>query len=89
MKQFCRELTLTNMLTDPMVRTVMAADRVDPQELATMLAGIAKTVSYSAASRSGGLAQRSAAESSDDLASTQVAVPAASTRFQNGALVLR
>jgi hypothetical protein len=44
MKQFCHELTLTNMLTDPMVRTVMAADRVDPQELATMLAGIAETL---------------------------------------------
>jgi len=39
-----QELTLTNMLTDPMVRTVMAADRVDAQELAAMLAGIAETL---------------------------------------------
>jgi hypothetical protein len=45
MKHFGQELTLTNMLTDPMVRTVMAADRVHPQELAAMLAGIAETLS--------------------------------------------
>jgi len=38
------ELTLNNVLTDPMVRTVMAADRVDPQELAAMLAAVAKTL---------------------------------------------
>jgi hypothetical protein len=44
MKHAGQELTLTNMLTDPMVRTVMAADRVDPQELAAMLAGIAETL---------------------------------------------
>jgi hypothetical protein len=89
MKHVGQELTLTNMLADPMVRTVMAADRVDPQKLAAMLAGIAQTVSYSAASRSGGLAQRSAAESSAAFASTQVPPPDCSTRFQNGALVLR
>jgi hypothetical protein len=44
MKHAGQELTLTNMLTDPMVRTVMVADRVDPQELAAMLAGIAETL---------------------------------------------
>ena len=44
MKHAGQELTLTNMLTDPIVRTVMAADRVDPQELAAMLAGIAETL---------------------------------------------
>jgi hypothetical protein len=44
MKQSCHKLTLANMLTDPMVRTVMAADRVDPQELATMLGAVAKTL---------------------------------------------
>jgi hypothetical protein len=44
MKQAGQELTLTNMLTDPMVRIVMAADRVDPQEFAAMLAGIAETL---------------------------------------------
>ena len=47
MKHIRQELTLTNMLTDPIVRTVMAADRVDPQELAAMLAGIAETLSPS------------------------------------------
>jgi hypothetical protein len=89
MKHGGQELTLKNMLTDPIVPTVMAADRVDSQELSAMLAGIAETVSHSAASRPGGLVQRSAAESSDDLASTHIAVPAASTCFQNGARVLR
>jgi hypothetical protein len=44
MKHLCHEPTLTNMLTDPMVRSVMAADRVDPQELAAMLAAVAKTL---------------------------------------------
>ncbi|MEA2928597.1 MAG: hypothetical protein QOG38_1025 [Hyphomicrobiales bacterium] len=44
MKQSCHELTLTNVLADPMVRTVMAADRVDPQELAAMLAAVAQTL---------------------------------------------
>ena len=47
MKHAGQELTLTNMLTDPIVRTLMAADRVDPQELAAMLAGIAETLSPS------------------------------------------
>ena len=44
MKHAGQELTLTNMLTDPIVRTVMAADRVDPQELTAMLADIAETL---------------------------------------------
>jgi hypothetical protein len=38
------ELTLTNVLTDPLVRTVMAADRVDPRELAAMLAAVAQSL---------------------------------------------
>jgi hypothetical protein len=41
-----RELTLGNALTDPLVRTVMAADGVDPQELRTMLAEIVSTLDY-------------------------------------------
>jgi hypothetical protein len=85
----CQQLTLTNMLTDPMVRTVMTADRVDPYKLAAMLASIAETVSHSAASRPGGFVQRSAALSSAALASTQVPLSDCSTRFQNGARVLR
>jgi hypothetical protein len=44
MNQSCHELTLTNMLTVPMVRTVMAADGVDPQKLAAMLAAVAETL---------------------------------------------
>jgi hypothetical protein len=44
MKQSCHELTLTNALSDPMVRTVMAADHVDPQEFAAMLAAVAQTI---------------------------------------------
>jgi hypothetical protein len=44
MQRSYSELTLSNALSDPMVRTVMAADRVDPQELAVMLAAIASTL---------------------------------------------
>jgi hypothetical protein len=44
MKRSAFELTLTNMLADPMVRTVMAADHVDPQELAAMLTSVAQTL---------------------------------------------
>lgn len=44
MQRSYNELTLSNALSDPMVRTVMAADRVDPQELAAMLAAIASTL---------------------------------------------
>ena len=35
-----RELTLGNALSDPLVRTVMAADGVDPKDLRAMLAEI-------------------------------------------------
>jgi hypothetical protein len=44
MKKHSYELTLTNLLTDSMVQTAMAADRVDPQELAIMLATVARTL---------------------------------------------
>jgi hypothetical protein len=37
MRHYRQELTLENALTDPLVRTVMAADGVDPQELNSML----------------------------------------------------
>ena len=39
-----QELTLTNVLTDPMVRLAMAADHANPREFATMLAGVAKVL---------------------------------------------
>jgi hypothetical protein len=32
-----REMTLTDALSDPLIRTVMAADGVDPRELAAIL----------------------------------------------------
>ena len=38
------ELTLKNAFTDPLVRTVMAADGVDPKELRTMLNEIVSTL---------------------------------------------
>jgi len=38
------ELTLANVLADPMVQLVMAADRVNPREFAAMLAGVAKVL---------------------------------------------
>jgi hypothetical protein len=41
-----QELTLKNAFADPLVRTVMAADGVDPQELSAMLAEIVSTLDY-------------------------------------------
>jgi hypothetical protein len=38
------ELTLENAFTDPLVRTVMAADGVDPQELCAMFNEIIATL---------------------------------------------
>ena len=37
-----RELTLTDLLADPMTLTVMAADRVDPAALEAALSGLAR-----------------------------------------------
>jgi hypothetical protein len=45
-----REPTVRDVLSDPLIRTLMKADRVDPSHLETMLDGIARTV----ASRSDG-----------------------------------
>ena len=39
----CSELTLDEMLSDSVVRAVMRADAVDPQELRAMLCTIAAT----------------------------------------------
>jgi len=37
-----RELTLSEALSDPLIRSVMAADGVDPEELEVMLRDIAQ-----------------------------------------------
>jgi hypothetical protein len=42
MKTACQELTLQSALSDPLIRTVMAADHVDPVELESMLRRIAE-----------------------------------------------
>ncbi len=39
-----QELTLDDALSDPLVRMVMAADRVDPQALRAILNSIASTL---------------------------------------------
>ena len=39
-----QEMTLRSALSDPLIRTVMAADNVDPVELETMLRRIAEEV---------------------------------------------
>jgi hypothetical protein len=44
MGQACQELTLQSALSDPLIRTVMAADNVDPVELESMLRRIAREV---------------------------------------------
>lgn len=41
-----QELTLKNAFADPLVRTVMAADGVDPDELNTMLHEIVSTLDH-------------------------------------------
>jgi hypothetical protein len=41
-----QELTLKNALADPLIRTVMAADGVDADELSTMLNGIVLTLDH-------------------------------------------
>jgi len=40
------ELTLANILIDPMVQLAMAADRVNPRELAAMLGGVATVLRH-------------------------------------------
>jgi hypothetical protein len=41
-----QELTLETALSDPLVRTLMAADGVDPQALSAMLSDIVSTLDY-------------------------------------------
>jgi len=44
MRTACEELTLRTALSDPLIRTMMAADNVDPAELEAMLRRIAKEI---------------------------------------------
>ena len=42
MKAVSQELTLSSALSDPLIRTLMAADNVDREQLESMLLRIAK-----------------------------------------------
>jgi hypothetical protein len=42
MRPSSQEFTLSNVLSDPLIRTLMAADRVDPVKLEGMLTRIAR-----------------------------------------------
>ncbi|MGA8494690.1 MAG: hypothetical protein WB764_04365 [Xanthobacteraceae bacterium] len=55
MRPESQELTLRSALSDPLIRTLMAADRVDRRELESMLLRIAEQVtpSLSASTRAG------------------------------------
>jgi hypothetical protein len=44
MRSAFQELTLRSALSDPLIRTVMAADNVDPAKLEAMLRRIAEKV---------------------------------------------
>jgi hypothetical protein len=44
MRPAWQELTLRSALSDPLIRTMMAADHVDPVELESMLRRIAEKV---------------------------------------------
>ena len=48
-----QELNLQSVLADPLVRTVMAADGVDPQELSEMLGRIVATLDHAQLQPSG------------------------------------
>jgi hypothetical protein len=42
MSRYCQELTLSDAMTDPMIRGLMKADGVDPRELETSLREMAR-----------------------------------------------
>lgn len=43
--KFCfSDPTLKDVLTDPLIRTIMAADRVDPDNLEVMLSKVARVI---------------------------------------------
>jgi hypothetical protein len=48
MTMACQELTLQSALSDPLIRTMMAADHVDPAELESMLRRIAREIAAEA-----------------------------------------
>jgi len=48
-----QELTLRSALSDPLIRTLMAADRVDRRELESMLLRIAEQVTPSLPTKAG------------------------------------
>jgi hypothetical protein len=50
------ELTLTDLLADPMTLAVMAADRVDPAALVAALSGLARRLEFARPAASGPLA---------------------------------
>ena len=53
MRSESQELTLRSALSDPLIRTLMAADRVDRRELESMLLRIAKQVTPSLPTKAG------------------------------------
>jgi hypothetical protein len=52
------ELTLTDLLADPMTLAVMAADRVDPAALVAALSGLARRLEFARPAASGRLRRR-------------------------------
>jgi hypothetical protein len=44
MKTCFSDPSLKDVLTDPLIRTIMAADRVDPDSLETMLGKVARII---------------------------------------------
>jgi hypothetical protein len=53
MRTQSQELTLRGALSDPLIRTLMAADRVDRRELESMLLRIAEQVTPSRPTKAG------------------------------------
>jgi hypothetical protein len=53
MRPGSQELTLRSALSDPLIRTLMAADRVDRRELESMLLRIAEQVTPSPPPKAG------------------------------------
>jgi hypothetical protein len=53
MRPESQELTLRSALSDPLIRTLMAADRVDRRELESMLLRIAEQVTPSLPTKAG------------------------------------
>jgi hypothetical protein len=47
MRTASQELTLSGVLSDPLIRTLMTADKVDPVKLESMLRRIAEEIALS------------------------------------------